>query len=128
MIFSIATEHLNAYWPHAVPHLSRVPGFDEAFERKLVEAQDRQLWLMVDDGKVLAAVTTEVSEEPEKVISVMNGGGVDMDRWLDAFEGRLDEWAKAIGATRLRVVGRRGWVRRLPHFKEVGTIVEKRYG
>lgn len=128
MIFTIAPEHLGAYWPHAEPHLARVADFNAEYELDLLQKKLRQLWLVVDDGKVLAAMTTEVTDEPEKVITVVNAGGRDLDRWQDAFEAKVDAWAADIGATRARVIGRRGWVRRLPHFREVATIVEKSYG
>lgn len=37
----------------------------------------------------------------------------------------LEAWAKANGATKTRVIGRRGWVRAAPGYKEFRTVVMK---
>lgn len=62
---------------------------------------------------------TEIVTYPRKRVALGShlGGSIDPMRLHDALPV-WREWAKAHGCTELRIVGRRGWRRVFPEFRE----------
>ena len=125
-ICGIKAEDAKDYWYFASKHLSRIDGFDADRELGLIEAGKRQLWLIVQDEDCIAAIITEVDEEPEKVVTIRNGAGESMDLWRDAFVGEVMAWGRSMGAVTTRIIGRLGWERETRElgFKRVAVILE----
>ena len=127
MIYKLRPEWTGTFWGEARKHLGRLKDLDLDHARGLIEDGKWQLWLAVDRGECLAAMITEVTKEPEPVITVVNAAGRDLSVWEDAFYKRECEWAAALEAKAIRLVGRRGWRRRCARmgFKETAVILEK---
>lgn len=51
--------------------------------------------------------------------------GGDLDE-LVTFEPSMVEWAKANGCDEIRLYGRRGFLRALPGFSEIGTVLRRK--
>jgi hypothetical protein len=51
-------------------------------------------------------------------------GGDDMRRWLGLLGG-IEDYAKAEGCSRVRIFGRKGWVRVLEHYRIRNVILER---
>jgi hypothetical protein len=66
---------------------------------------------------------TEVAVYPRKRVAVLShmGGSLDVAHAHDLLPV-WTEWAKARGCTELRIVGRRGWARVFPEFREVTVL------
>lgn len=85
-----------------------------------------QLWGLQDEDEVHAVVATEICRTagaPLCVIRIACGGArVPMqERLLD----EIGKWAShEQGCERVRIYGRRGWLRRFPRFKQTGVIAE----
>ncbi|MHA6684503.1 hypothetical protein ACX3P0_02740 [Mesorhizobium sp. A556] len=60
-------------------------------------------------------------------------GFVEIECWLGGgkmagclrLEKRIEAWGKSIGANRIGIVGRKGWPRALPGYREIITISVK---
>lgn len=52
------------------------------------------------------------------------GVGRGVRDWCADAEARVSAFAKAVGCNRLRIEGRKGWRRILPHWKQIGDDLE----
>ncbi len=80
------------------------------------------LWVY---GEFQAAMVTQVLEDHHgKFCLLLTLSGDNFDeykQYLDVIEA----WAKAEGCKEMRIYGRRGWLRKLPEFKEQYTLASK---
>jgi len=82
---------------------------------------DSQLWTNQH-----SAVVTSVERYPDtglvEVHGWLAGGMLDGVRHL---EGCVERWARSIGASRIMIVGRRGWLRGFDGYRELVTTMTK---
>lgn len=91
-----------------------------------LEGKTRQLWVAVADGKIKAAMLTQIFEmRSGKICKALECGGEDLYSWLPLRTG-IEEFAKREGCVRVIVEGRPGWSRLLPDYKMIGVTLEKR--
>lgn len=85
------------------------------------------LWIVHSDGHgIECAVVTKLEiTQHSKVCFIPALGGVGSRRWLHLIDG-IEKYAKAEGCDCIRWVGRKGWKRMLPEYKEVGVVMERR--
>ena len=79
----------------------------------------QNLWLAADEeGKIIAAATTEVVDYPLKRMLTMHFiGGEDFDRWYTLMLNGMNEFAKSAGCDGIECVARMGFWK---WFKEDG--------
>ncbi len=83
------------------------------------------LWLACDDSRVFGAgVTQLINSCGTKVCEIIAWGSDDQDRCQELL-GTIEKFARVEGCTRVRLMGRRGWVRKLPGFAFKAVILEK---
>lgn len=76
-----------------------------------------QIWGLQDAERVLGVVVTELSETPRGILCTFRVAcGTAPVAIQERLIGEVCKWAKQMGATRARIIGRRGWWRRLRHF------------
>lgn len=78
-----------------------------------------QLWHIVDDDLSLVGVwLTQIYSEPTgiKVCNWLGCAGERMDEWLH-LRADIENWAREQGAEAAKIVGRKGWERKLPDYK-----------
>ena len=84
------------------------------------------LWICWDDGRkrcVGAGVTRiSINKRGERIAHDVVFAGEDSGRLLTLID-RLEEFFRARGCARLR--GRKGWSRKLPHYRLAGVVLEK---
>lgn len=117
---SVAGIHLHALplaWPVLWPFLEKAAKrakpapLDEADVRRTIETGHAQLWAIVENGQPIAAVTTQITLEPEKRCRVWLVGGTRMVEWVDSFLAVVVPWAKSLGCTAIwGTESRKGWV------------------
>lgn len=86
-----------------------------------------RLWVAIDDGQVVAAMTVEFFFYPrDKVCRVVTMGGERMMEWLtsDTIK-KFEDWAKEEGCSYIDVYGRRGWKKVLPGYEEDCVLLRK---
>lgn len=114
---TIGSIHLHALpfaWPVLWPMLepaARRGGKTEADVRPLIESGHAQLWAIVEQGKPIAAVVTQITLEPEKRCLMWFIGGGRAREWATDFLEKIAEWARSWGCVALWGAGRKGWAR-----------------
>jgi len=116
-------------WPH-VSHLirramarGRMGRFADV-ERDVLAA-DAYLWLAIEQGGVLAAAVTQVTQQDDhRLCTIVACGGRDFARWGGLIAG-LENYARAERCARVEIAGRPGWLRRLPGYRLAKIVLRK---
>lgn len=70
-------------------------------------------------------IVTEIKSFPlVKVCRIWLAGG-DMDELVNVMLPDVEAWAKDNGCTRVEIVGRKGWKRALPEYREPYAVLHK---
>lgn len=94
----------------------RIGGHDWAEICRKVDAQHCQIWLAVTDRPIAALITQMTTDD---VLECLIAGGTDAKLWARVAEGYLARFADENGSQRLRIWGRRGWLRVFPHWTHI---------
>lgn len=129
-VIPVQTEDVSLVWHLAAPLIQKaIDKTSDSFRvedvRALIEAQKAQLWLVADETPKAAWVTTVESSPSSKWVRVMWAGGEDAEKWLPLFEG-VEQWAKNIGASKVVIYGRKGWIKKLPTYRQAAVVLEKK--
>jgi hypothetical protein len=116
-------------WPH-VAHLVRRAmarggmGRFADVERDVLGA-NAYLWLAIEQGAVLAAAVTQVTQQHDhRLCTIVACGGRDLARWGGLIAG-LEDYARAESCARIEISGRPGWRRRLPGYRLRKIVIAK---
>jgi hypothetical protein len=121
---------LDEVWPH-VAHLIHAAmdkmelGDFAVLERQVFRAEVL-LWLAVDivDGIRAAAVTQVAIVNGNKYCTIVACGGAGRMQWLPLIDG-LEAYAKSQNCKAMRIFGRFGWKRVLPHYQTKAIVLER---
>lgn len=95
-----------------------------AIESGLLNGPDL-LWLAWDGETILAAAITSLGiVNNEKICTIVACGGDEWARFGHLIEG-LEKFAKDEGCKRVRINGRRGWLRALDGYREMQVTMMK---
>jgi hypothetical protein len=117
---------LRLYWPLAKPFIEKaIPYGDGKYCIDTVYNSlynmDSQLWIVYENVKVVAAITTCIFNYPRsKRLIIEFCGGEDIKSWLNVLDD-LREFGKSHGCEKMEIIGRPGWEKILP-FKKIQTI------
>ena len=86
----------------------------------------RSLLWVAWNGRAIraAAATILIDTECGKVCIITVCGGNDMKRWLPLI-GQIESYADREGCARIRIFGRKGWLRVLDGYKQRHVIMDK---
>lgn len=135
-VFCLGSEQIDNFWPeygHLIEKYEATRGTDYTGQlREDLRLARKQLWGAQHGGTVRAVVITRVSEQPRgdtcEIYATAGAGEADLpfnDENVAAVLVEIERWARAIGCTRMRIEGRKGWKRILNDYAEVGVILEK---
>ena len=135
MIFeAVPGERINSVWLQVLPLVKRLVAEipDRATELSIYETLMRgeaMLWLAVEDGVVLAFITTKTVVYPKlKMLSFEMCSGDGAEVWFPEFEKHLETYARDTGHDGLEMVGRKGWVRKFGlGWNDKYSFAEKRF-
>jgi hypothetical protein len=86
------------------------------------------LWLAWNGHAVeSAAATILINSEIGKVCIMTVCGGRNMKRWLPLI-GQIENYASDEGCNRVRIYGRKGWLRVLEGYEQEHVIMDKKLG
>lgn len=129
---TIASIHLHALpfaWPLLWPLLEKAASRSDMSEmdvRRVIERGDAQLWAIVENKAPVAAVTTQITLQPERRCRVWLVGGTRMTEWADTFLENIAAWARTMGCVALwgSSASRPGWQRmtRLLGFEPIEPV------
>lgn len=126
----VPADCLMQYVRHVVPLLQ--PAVDRGGDIRMQDlfqklaVGDWQLWTVEDSaGSACVAVVTHVAVRPlSKAVQIMYVGGRNIDECIGHL-ATIEEWARAIGATKIEAVGRKGWKRKLSGYRQEAVILTK---
>ena len=120
----VPSTDLYKWLPDIKWHLGQFSASGSATPDDYIEdIRDRraQLWLAFD-GRVRAAVLTELTTDRLKTCRVTHGAGDGAKDWVYLFDV-IKSWAEDNGCKRLAVIARPGWEKMLKSFKLKKTHV-----
>jgi hypothetical protein len=84
-----------------------------------------QIWGLQDPEAVRAVAVTELNDTPRGLLCTVRVGCGKaskpmQERLLDA----IGSWAREMDCYKVRIVGRRGWLKRFPRFKQTAVVME----
>ena len=82
---------------------------------------DALAWLVWNDPYLTGVVVTQISG---KVCFIVACGGDGILRTLPLLS-IIEQYAKAEGCERMRIMGRKGWMRALPEYRAHRVVLEK---
>lgn len=129
-VFTLSPEETVKHWPefrHHIERLERETGLVLASSiRADLASGAKQVWGW-QEGVITGVAITEVIQTPKGPCCWVYGGvGTETTKGqIDAIIATIEAWAKGIGCSRVMLQGRRGWLRRLSEYKQVGIILEK---
>jgi hypothetical protein len=128
-LICVAPDRVHEFWPHVSDLIHRAIRRTNLSHSQDIDFDvlngDGLLWIAWNGSAVEAAATTSLIEtDAEKVCLLTACGGKDMRRWLGLL-GQIEDYAKAEGCSRVRIFGRKGWVRMLERYRIRNVILEK---
>jgi len=130
-LWQIPHDKLSRFWPVVAPMLHR------AYQRGVLGStfaelvQDfgnhlAQLWVIVDDVKIVASLATSLEATRDAKFCVVRAiGGTRMREWIHLIED-LESYARTEDCTAMRITGRKGWERVLKNYFQPFVVLEKR--
>jgi hypothetical protein len=125
-------KRVGEVWPHVSPLLkgacrrTRLNAFED-IEADILAGRSL-LWIAWNGCAVeAAAATILINSEAGKVCIITVCGGSDMKRWLP-FIGQIESYARREGCARVRIYGRKGWLRMLAGYAQKHIIMDKELG
>ncbi len=80
------------------------------------------LWIVIDQSKITAACVTSLVGDACEIVAT---SGTGVNNWVHLIEG-IEKYARAEGQVRVRIIGRKGWARLLPDYKQTAVVLERR--
>jgi hypothetical protein len=99
-------------------------GSIEELESDVLEGR-QLLWLAIARGDIFAVATTHLVKPGEDKVCVLTAcAGHHRETWLPLF-AFIEEYARAEGAKKMRIFGRKGWERVLDGYHVEHVVLEK---
>lgn len=110
---AIRPGNLALAWPDLGPMLARAVRFTPDKPDVLARLLDgsAQLWAIIEDGRPIAAIVTEITTVPDRWCRLWLVAGERVAAWVHGFLDRVEAWARACGCIGLWASGREGWAR-----------------
>jgi len=115
---------VHEVWPH-ISSLVR-QAIDRGFsEFSTVEANICDgmylVWLAVKGDNIIGVAVTGLVGDACEIIAA---AGTGIHYWIHLI-GPIEDYARAEGRARMRIIGRNGWKRMLPDYRETSIVLEK---
>lgn len=119
---------VQEFWPHVAPFIR-----DAIEKTRISDPQDIEadilngrslLWLAWSGVIEAAAASQVVNVMGDKVCIITACGGANRERWLPLIEG-IENYARLIGCSKVRIFGRKGWLRVLDGYEARNVIMDK---
>jgi hypothetical protein len=129
-LYCVPPDQVWRVWSHVRHWIAKAieRGGDDDYrqhERDTLEGLN-QLWIVADQGKLIAAAITKLVREGGKSVCIIVACGGEGWKRFGHLIGRLESFAKDEGCEAVRVVGRKGWQRLLPDYEVKHVRWEKR--
>lgn len=126
----VPPENVQQIWPLVKDRLHEAVRRTDLAHSKDIDADVLEgnglLWLAVAAGnQIEAAATTLLVRTDKHLVCIISAcGGAKMENWLHLIAG-IEAWAKAEGAVKTRIIGRRGWAGVLDGYTVAHVVLER---
>lgn len=124
----VEPEDILSLWPQVAPMIDRAMRCGDLGKSSEVKSMvingEALLWVILDPG-ISAAIVTQVSiVESGKCCHIVACGG---ERVLKALPllAHIEDYARHEGCKKMRLLGRKGWARALPDYKQTRVVLDK---
>lgn len=124
-MFCLSADEIDTVWNDFAHYFDRLPELVPEQVRDRAKASQQQIFGLQDAEKVHAICITEILNTGMGRVCLISGAaGTAPAPLQERLHDEIAKWAKSIGCTRMRLEGRRGWLRRLK-YKQTGIVAEK---
>lgn len=122
---------VDAAWPQVLGLIERAlaesdGGHSAEDVRDACKAGDAQLWCGFGSDGLELIMVTEIRRRPRlKAMRIWLMAGSDAPEWIAERSAAIEEWAASAGCSRLEMVGRKGWLKRLPGWDRLNVVMSK---
>lgn len=119
------------FWPQIEAELDKVPHiwedyFTKDYLREVPFHQELMVWCTLDKGAVMMVIFAQFIEVPRgKGICFLLALGQGLDEALPQLESTYEHLGQVMECDFVEVRGRRGWLKKLPGFKEDYTVMSR---
>jgi len=117
-------QRIGEVWPHVRDDIKRAidRGYSDfsAIESHILGGLDL-VWLAWDGQKIRGVAVTGLVGDACEIIAA---SGTDIRSWVHLI-GPIEDYARAEGRKRMRIIGRQGWKRLLPDYKQQAVVLER---
>lgn len=130
-IFTVKPEDVDAVRPWLEPFLAEFAQktclvAPEDVIRQAKQA-DCQLWSYHDGERFRGVVATRIHRTTlGHMCSLWVCIGLDADELMEGVHHEIEGWARGLGCYALEIVGRAGWLKKLPGYTRKAVVLEKR--
>lgn len=128
-VFCLGQEQIDNLWPLYGCHLDRYEreiGTDYAEDiRSDLKAGTKQLWGLQCGPSIVGVVVTRVAQSPRGSVCEIYIACGESHGGLFLVLDEIERWAKSVGCSRVRLSGRKGWLRVLKQYEQTGIQMEK---
>jgi len=128
-MFCMAADQVDACWEDFAHHLERWAALGGDFTPEEVRCNVResrqQLWGLQNEEGIHGVVVTEILATHGGLTCLIVGAcGSAPKAMRQRLHDEIAKWAKSIGCTRVRIHGRRGWLRFDRRYRQTGITME----
>lgn len=127
-MFCLSADEIDTCWNDFAPLLERLAkrgDFSPTHAREAAKASKQQIWGLQDAERVHGIAITEILATPSGLLCLIVGAAGSAPKPLQVrLHDEIAKWAKEIGCVRMRLQGRRGWLRQLK-YTQTGIVGEK---
>jgi hypothetical protein len=124
-VFVVPAAQVDALWDEIAPHLYRLQArgqIDAEEVRADLKAERKQLWGYQDAERVIGVVITRVTKGG--ACEIYGAAGTQSaPGQIQELHDAIERWAKSIDCKRLRLQGRKGWLRVLKGYTRSPDII-----
>lgn len=125
-VFCLGSDQIDWVWPRFEQHIYRLErlghiGADEI--REDLKAAKRQLWGYQVGSEIIGITITRIAGKTCEIVAA--AGRQSSSGQIEQVYREIDAWARSIGCERMRIIGRKGWLRKFPEFMQTGIVIEK---
>ncbi len=127
-LICVPPDDVSRIWPHARPLIKSAIDHTGISDFDHIEGQvlsgDQLLWLAISDHIEAAATTHLIKTSGKPILIVTACSGTQRERWI-TLRHKVEAYARAEGCSRIRLYGRKGWVRALPDYHVEYVVMYK---
>lgn len=117
------------FWPHISQHIEAALDYGWNTPEEvlaLIENAQAQCWFAFDGDKVWGVWVTRIEQSSRgRFCLVWLAGGEKSNQWIPLVTEHTEKWAREQGCENMQIVGRKGWVKKMPDYKWTAVVLRK---